>query len=137
MVDEIDTANPQARRVLALDGGGIKGVFIAAFLAELERCSKSRVIDQFDLIAGTSTGGIVALGIGLGMSPAEILSIYERHGPTIFPRRGKLRQITRAKYDPAPLKSALEEVFGARKLGHSLTRMLIPSMSLNTGEVHI
>ena len=56
---------------LALDGGGIKGTFGAAVLAALEEATKSRCVDHFDLIAGTSTGGIIALGIALGMTGQE------------------------------------------------------------------
>ena len=56
------------RKILAIDGGGIKGAFPAAFLAAVEETTGKRIADYFDLIAGTSTGGIVALGLGLGLS---------------------------------------------------------------------
>ena len=72
------------RRVLTIDGGGIKGVFAASFLAELEKTLGEPLVDHFDLISGTSTGGIIALGLGMGLSAAEILSFYESHGPKIF-----------------------------------------------------
>ena len=52
-------------QILCLDGGGIKGLFSAAFLAKLEEDLKINIIDHFDLIVGTSTGGIIALGLGL------------------------------------------------------------------------
>jgi len=71
--------------ILALDGGGIKGTFSAAVLAALEEATKCGCVDHFDLIAGTSTGGIIALGIALGMTAQEIVSFYEMHGPAIFP----------------------------------------------------
>lgn len=54
-------------RVLALDGGGIKGVFTAALLAELEHMTGQRVVEHFDLITGTSTGGIIAIALALGI----------------------------------------------------------------------
>ena len=57
-------------RILSLDGGGIKGTFSAAFLARLEELTGKSVVRHFDLIAGTSTGGIIALALGLGL-PAE------------------------------------------------------------------
>jgi patatin-like phospholipase/acyl hydrolase len=72
------------RRILALDGGGIKGVFAAAFLEAIEENTGKCIADHFDLIAGTSTGGIIALGLGLGMSAREILQFYVNEGPRIF-----------------------------------------------------
>ena len=72
------------RRILSIDGGGIKGVFPAAFLATLEDSFGGSVGRFFDLIVGTSTGGIIAIGLGLGLSAKEILWFYEEHGPTIF-----------------------------------------------------
>src|SRR5215471_12717776 len=71
-------------RILSLDGGGIRGVFPAAFLARLEEHLEHPIGSYFDLIAGTSTGGIIAIGLGLGMSAAEILRLYEEQGPAIF-----------------------------------------------------
>ena len=72
-------------RILSLDGGGIKGTFTAAVLAEWERITKCKLTDHFDLIAGTSTGGILALGLGMGLSAQTMLEFYEQRGPTVFP----------------------------------------------------
>ena len=127
------------RRVLSIDGGGIKGVFPASFLADLEELIGRSVTDYFDLIVGTSTGGIIALGLGLGISPATILQFYEQKGPKIFARRSfpsALRQLLVGKYEPGPLKIALEEVFGERRLGESKKRLVIPSFDLETGDVY-
>jgi patatin-like phospholipase/acyl hydrolase len=63
---------PAVRKILSLDGGGIKGVFAAAFLAGLEETLSLKVGDYFDLIVGTSTGAIVALGLGRDLSAREI-----------------------------------------------------------------
>lgn len=73
-----------SRRILCIDGGGIKGVFPASFLATVEDTIEDQIADYFDLIAGTSTGGIIALGLGLGMSARDILRFYEDEGPKIF-----------------------------------------------------
>jgi len=74
----------ELKKILSIDGGGIKGVFPAAFLAEIEEKLGEPIIDYFDLIAGTSTGGIIALGLGLGFSPREILSMYEDNAEKIL-----------------------------------------------------
>lgn len=125
-------------RVLSLDGGGIKGVFSAAILADFEETLGAPVASYFDLIAGTSTGGIIALGLGLGVPASEILRFYEQHGPEIFTSgRGPLGRLIRAKYDVEPLRKALVEVFADRLLGEAKTRLIIPSTNLETGEVHV
>ncbi|MFC8936002.1 CBASS cGAMP-activated phospholipase [Rhodococcus sp. NPDC057135] len=128
------------RKILSIDGGGIKGVFPAAFLAEIEKTLGKPIVEHFDMIVGTSTGGIIALGLGMGLSAQEILNFYEEHGPDIFGGNRKwkvLRQIGGAKYDPLPLRKALVEVFGDRQLGESRTRLVVPSLNLETGEVHV
>src|SRR5688572_3559704 len=96
-------------RILAIDGGGIKGVFAAACLGALEETLGVDVGDYFDLIAGTSTGGIIALGLGAGMSANEILKFYEQLGPTVFRRQGVgrvVRQLVMPKYTSQPLRDA-------------------------------
>ena len=66
--------------------------------------------NYFDLIACTSTGGIIALGIEMGCSASDILRLYDRHGPSVFGRGllTRLRSIFRPRYDPRPLRAALE-----------------------------
>lgn len=128
------------RKVLSIDGGGIKGVFPASFLASLEDALGVPIAEYFDLIVGTSTGGIIALGLGLGLSAKEVLSFYEEHGPTIF--RGNrilrfLRSLGISKYDATLLREALETIFNGRTLGESKKRLVIPSLNLDTGEVHV
>lgn len=74
-------------RILSLDGGGIRGVFSAAFLAEVEKHLERPLASYFDLIAGTSTGGIIALALGMGRPAAEIEKLYlERAGEIFEPR---------------------------------------------------
>lgn len=69
---ESSLANPPLR-ILSIDGGGLKGAMPAAFLATIEEQTGQKIVDHFDLIVGTSTGGIIALGLGLGLPAAEIL----------------------------------------------------------------
>jgi predicted acylesterase/phospholipase RssA len=71
-------------QVLALDGGGVRGIFTAALLAGLEADTGRPVLDHFDLIVGTSNGGIVALGPGAGLTPREILDLYLAERESIY-----------------------------------------------------
>lgn len=128
------------KRILSIDGGGIRGVFPASLLAKAEDSIGAPVAKYFDLIVGTSTGGIIALGLGLGLSAADVLGFYTEHGPTIFSGNRMmrwLRHIGLSKYDSTPLRNALKAVFGDRRLGESKNRLVIPSCNLLTGEVHL
>lgn len=78
-------------RILSLDGGGIRGAFSAAFLAEIERQLGVRMADHFDLIAGTSTGGIIGIGLALGVPAERIESFYESKGARVFQKRQPAR----------------------------------------------
>jgi len=128
------------RRILSIDGGGIRGVFPAAFLATLEDALGCRVADYFDLIVGTSTGGIIALGLGLGWPAGEILDFYKAIGPRVFAGNPLLRAIRRigvSKYSQQPLRAALEEKFNGVLLGSSTKRLVIPSLNLENGQIHL
>jgi patatin-like phospholipase/acyl hydrolase len=85
----IDTNWAAARgrfQVLSLDGGGIRGIFSAALLAGLEKDLGRPSLDHFDLVVGTSTGGLIAAALGAGMTPEEIVDLYVAKRETIFPR---------------------------------------------------
>lgn len=133
-------------RILAIDGGGIKGLLPAAYLAEIEsRFLKGRSIaDQFDMVAGTSTGGIIALGLAKGMTGADTMSIYTKRGPDIFPSSRGLcawlqgvRWWSRAKHDQKVLKDQLLDVFGDMLIDDAKTRLVIPSFEGRYGEPYI
>lgn len=128
-------------QILSLDGGGIKGLFTAAILAHWEEDLKCCIADSFDLIVGTSTGGIIALGLGLGMRPREIVEFYLSKGDSIFPNDvlgyRRLRQYLRHKFSQAPLRNALQGCFGDKLLGHSTKRLVIPSYDLGQQEVRL
>lgn len=128
------------KRILTIDGGGIKGVFPAAFLAAVEDTIEDSIANYFDLIVGTSTGGIIALGLGLGLSAKELLAFYEEYGPIIFKgNRGLrwLRWFGTSKYSRASLENALKNCLGDKKLGDSKKRLVIPSLNLENGEVYV
>lgn len=128
------------RRILTIDGGGIKGVFPAAFLAEIEDRIGEPVYDYFDLIAGTSTGGILAIGLGLGLTAGELLQLYKEFGARIFQARlltSNLRRLLRAKYSLEPLRETVGKAYGDRRLGHSRKRLLVPALDLAAERVYI
>lgn len=128
------------KKILCIDGGGIKGVFPASFIASLEESINGKASDYFDLIVGTSTGGIIALGLGMGFSGKEILGFYEKYGPSIFKGNrllGLIRHLGISKYNNTNLRLALEGTFGEKLLGDSLKRLVVPSLNLETGEVYV
>lgn len=127
-------------RILSIDGGGICGILPAAILTKLEdRYLGDRSIGQcFDMITGTSTGGIIALGLGIGLRAKVILDLYVQHGGKVFPRpKGdfrKLRQkwrnvrnIRSYTYDPQRLHAELIKAFGKRTLGEADRRLCVPA----------
>jgi patatin-like phospholipase/acyl hydrolase len=118
----------------------VRGVLPASFLATVEENIDGDVVDYFDLIVGTSTGGIIALGLGAGLPAAEIRDFYLERGPRIFSGISWLRKARRyatAKYDHQQLRTELEDVFGGRRIGESRTRLVVPSMDVNSGKVHL
>jgi len=126
-------------QILALDGGGIKGLFSAAVLTHLDEDLQINIIDYFDLIIGTSTGGIIALGLGIGMRPHEIVSFYVKKGPEIFPHGIGIgiRQFWQNKFYASPLENALKECFKDKLLGESKKRLVIPSYNLGDDDVYL
>jgi len=126
-------------QILALDGGGIKGLFSAAVLAFLEEDLGINITDHFDLITGTSTGGIIAIGLGLGMKPREIVEFYVSNGSEIFDSGclSSLRHLFKSKYQAEPLENALRECFKNRRLADSHKRLVIPSYNIGDDSVYL
>lgn len=126
-------------RILALDGGGLRGVYGAAALSRFESLGSLRLADHFDLIAGTSTGGIMAIALGLGIPASEIHALYKQDGPKIFRPKlgGNLRMLAGAKHSPAELEASLRRVFQDRPLGQSKTRLCIPAVTATTGSPRV
>jgi len=125
-------------QVLSLDGGGLRGIFAAALLAGLEEDIGQSVVDLFDLVVGTSTGGIIALGLGAGLTPREILEFYVSEKDRIFPNRfgwRALRQVFAAKYRPGRLEAALQHIFEETLFGESRVPLVIPAYNLGENDV--
>jgi len=128
--------------VLSIDGGGVRGIFVAAVLASLERDIGTKVTEHFDLIVGTSTGGIIALGLGAGMSPAEILELYVDNMDAIFPARrrsGLARPLAliRAKYRPDGLRGTVQSAFGDKLLCDSTIPLVVTSYNIGENAVYL
>lgn len=125
-------------KVLSIDGGGIRGIIAAVILKEiLDRVGRT-AHETFDLIAGTSTGGILALGLGtpshngVPYSPQDLLDLYVQNGAEIF-KRGAftfLKQFCGPKYAAKPLETVLKKYFGKATIQTALAPLLISSYDL-------
>jgi uncharacterized protein len=112
------------KRVLSIDGGGIRGIIPAVICAKLEEWSVAPLSSQFDLIAGTSTGGILAMGLSLppnGKPAKELVSFYKENGRKIFSfPKPSVGQWTGPKYSNTKLKRAADQVFGSTKMSQAV-----------------
>lgn len=149
----IPQAWPKDRRfrILSLDGGGIKGIYPATFLAELERryLGGQSIASYFDLVAGTSTGGILALGLGAGLTASELADLYTTRGGDIFPEPtgsplGKAlswwqtaAHFTHYRYERAPLEKMLVDTLGDKLFGDSVVRLCVPTFEGKHSEVFV
>lgn len=135
-------------RILALDGGGIKGAFTASVLATLEKSIGIPITSQFDLIAGTSTGGILAIALGLGLQPDDMLRFYRERGPTVFPIMrfhkklwANVRHAIKPKHSQAVLRQELERAYfpdnRPKVIGDSKCRLVIPAYDAVSGVCHV
>lgn len=134
-------------RILALDGGGIKGAFTASVLATIEELIGEPVGRHFDLIAGTSTGGILAVGLGMGLSPHDMLKFYRERGLVIFPvtrfyakRKRELRHWFKPKHSQKVLLKELKSAYfpdgQVRVMGDSVCRLVVPAYDAISGVCH-
>ncbi len=118
--------SPGPKRILALDGGGVRGVLTLGYLERMEAILRKRhgnpdlrLSDYFDLIGGTSTGSIIAAGLAVGMTASEIKKHYLKLGATIFSKKkGVLPYLTKGvKYDSSPMDKALKDILGDTLMG--------------------
>jgi len=121
--------------ILSLDGGGIRGVLIAQLLDRLEQAHPG-FLSQVDLLAGTSTGGVLALGLAAGLTPRKIGRLYEESGAKVFADSLwddvlDLGKLIGADYSNQPLKQAVLELIGGITLGDLQKRVLISSFDLD------
>jgi patatin-like phospholipase/acyl hydrolase len=121
--------------ILSLDGGGIRGSLTAKLLERLEMAHPG-FLSKVDLLAGTSTGGILALGLAAGLTPKEIGQLYEESSTKVFADSiwddiRDLGKLTGADYSYEPLKQAILELIGEITLGDLQKRVLISSFDLD------
>lgn len=147
----LSTVNPKIRKstefkILSLDGGGIKGLYAAKLLAQIEEKTGKLIGEYFDMICGTSTGGLLALGITRGIPCKQIARFYEEHGPLIFPYESwfnrKFRKLIQyrfaTKYDNTKLKAALKELLGDyQTMKDAEHLMCIPAFNITKGRPSI
>ncbi len=117
------------KRVLSIDGGGVRGMLAAGILGEIERrlARRSgdpdfRLCDYFDLIGGTSTGSIIAAGLAMGMSVAAIKELYYQLIPEVFSHQGGGDGVRKPRFDSTRLENALQTVLGDHELGSPALR---------------
>lgn len=133
----MENNNSKTFKILSIDGGGIKGLFSATILSEIERVNGS-FAHYFDLLCGTSTGGLIALALAAGRTSEEIARFYRNWGPKIFPkrnfaarflkRRGLL--LANSRNTDVVLKAAIEDIIGDKRIQDSNSYLCIPTLSL-------
>lgn len=150
-------------RILSLDGGGIRGAFGTAVLERFESRIGGPLADYFDLIAGTSTGAIIAAGLASGMPAATLVDFYQRQGPKIFsPRQAyrpqgwarlfypAVKRVLRSRYQvhfddffqakfcPFVLNDSFVEAFADRTLRQvRKSRLVVPTVDLTSGRTYV
>jgi len=129
-------------KILSIDGGGIRGIIPAMILAEVERRTNKNICDMFDLVAGTSTGGILALALtkpsktgGSEYCAKSLVSLYEKQGERIFSRSiwhriQAVGNIAEVKYSSEGIEKVLEETFGKTRLRDALLPVIVTSYDI-------
>jgi patatin-like phospholipase/acyl hydrolase len=130
------------QKVLSIDGGGIRGIIPAMVLAEIERRTGKRMAEMFDLVAGTSTGGILALGLtkpgqdgGPEYSAKRLIELYETEGKKIFylpvwHRIHSAGGVTEEKYPAKGIEEVARKYFGDVHLAEALTEVLVTAYEI-------
>lgn len=131
-------------KILSIDGGGFKGLYSACLLSEIERANGA-LSEHFDMLCGTSTGGLIALGLAAGKSASEMVQFYQEWGPRIFPPVGKIGQIRRflrllsckSRYDNAALTEAARSVLGELRMQEANSYLCIPSFNTTRSQPRV
>ena len=132
-VKEMPPPNPM--RILALSGGGYRGLFSADVLARLDDLLGPGLTDRFDLFAGTSVGGLIAAGLAVGRNPATIRNAIREHGPAIFDDRVMVRGLTLARKAKGPIGGLIKSKFNAKALDTAIDAILAEDRELKVADV--
>jgi uncharacterized protein len=123
-------------KILCIDGGGIRGVFAIAILQALEKEYNQPISALFDMIAGTSTGAIIAAAAAMDKDMNEIEESYKQYGEKIFVRQAKLG-LFKSVYSDRYLRFLLKKAFGDTQLAHIDKPLLIPAVDITHGKPFI
>lgn len=115
------------KRVLCISGGGIRGIIPGTVITSIEAMTGKPAAQSFDLIAGTSTGGIIACGLGAGIPAATLVAMYVQRGPQIFERKWWRPVVALPKYSESGVNKVLADVFGAKRYHEARTKILVPA----------
>lgn len=124
-------------KILSLDGGGARGIYAAQFLASIEHVTDTPLKEHFDLIAGTSTGSIIAGAAASDVPMADVASLFETESFRIFRRKPLSWLNVRSKYPTGPLEAVIRAFVGDVALGEVSTPLMITSSDISTGGVHV
>lgn len=132
----------QTFNILAIDGGGIRGIVPAHILNSIVGKLGIDLNENFQMLAGTSTGSIIVAGLACGISTEEIANLYKSIGEKIFIKNESywpknIKPAFHSLYDNTNLKKTLKETFGDIKLGDIKKPLLIPSTDIGNGGVHV
>ena len=134
---EDSMAEESAFNILALDGGGTRGIYSAQVLSCIEQETGAPVREHFDLIAGTSTGSIVAGAAAVGVPMSGVVKLFEKESPRIFRRRWLGSFHMRSKYSRRSLEQAIRSCVSDLTLGEISTPLMITGSDISTGGVHV
>lgn len=135
-------------KILSIDGGGVRGLIPGMVIVEIEKRMGKPISQLFDLIAGTSAGGHIALALATPgddgkpkWSAPELAAFYREAYGRIFDNSGfkvldALKGLTNERYSAHGIDTALNEVFGQRKLSEALVEVLITAFEVQSGEPH-
>lgn len=137
----VTESRPSAFRILALSGGGYLGLYTAVVLAQLEQELGEPLGRRFDLIAGTSVGGLLAMALAFEVPMVAIVDLFQRRGEDVFSDRrlpsGAMtrlidlsRSVMGPKYNGTALRSELQGLFGERTLGQAAHAVVIPAVDV-------
>lgn len=128
-------ASPTRFQALALSGGGYRGLYTARVLADIEAHFDTPIASHFELLAGTSVGGMLVLALALEIPAAHMVELFEKHGSEIFKRRSRLG-IFKSTYSSEPLRKLLSQpdLFGDRSVGDCRHPVIVPAINFTTGK---